>query len=201
MNKEESQNEIMNQVLNGHIDVQLIPYYHKITFWKLYPDNPTCNEEKLIYEGTLAYDGTVDNNLRYIGSNPANYVTFNNELWRIIGWMNNIDDGKGTKETRIKLIRNESIGNYSWDTSVSNNGYGVNEWSEADLMKLLNPGYESISIGGSLYWNKKSGNCYNGRYNAYTSCNFTNHGLNNDSKNMIGEAIWNLGEISYNRKL
>ena len=59
---------------------------------------------------TLAYDGTTDNNLRYVGSNPCNYVKVDNEIWRIIGVMNNIDDGTGKKETRIKLIRNESIG-------------------------------------------------------------------------------------------
>ena len=36
---------------------------------------------------TLAYDGTSDNNLRYVGANPCNYVTFNGEKagWRIIG--------------------------------------------------------------------------------------------------------------------
>ena len=49
---------------------------------------------------TLAYDGTADNNLRYVGANPCNYVSFNNELWRIIGVMNNIDDGTGNLETR-----------------------------------------------------------------------------------------------------
>ena len=27
---------------------------------------------------TLAYDGTEDNNLRYVGANPCNYVSFNN---------------------------------------------------------------------------------------------------------------------------
>ena len=94
---------------------------------------------------TLAYDGTSDNNLRYVGANPCNYVKIDNEIWRIIGVMNNIDDGTGKKETRIKLIRKDAIGIYSWDSSESsiNSGYGVNEWSQADLMKLLNPGYES----------------------------------------------------------
>ena len=78
---------------------------------------------------TFAYDGTSDNNLRYVGANPCNYVKIDNEIWRIMGVMNNIDDGTGKKETRIKLIRNEAIGEYSWDTSESsvNEGYGVNE--------------------------------------------------------------------------
>ena len=57
---------------------------------------------------------------RYRGASPKNYVTFNNEVWRIIGIFPT-DDGTGNIENRIKLIRNESIGNKYWDTSNSNN--------------------------------------------------------------------------------
>ena len=144
---------------------------------------------------TLAYDGTSDNNLRYVGKNPCNYVKIDNEIWRIIGLMNNIDDGTGKKETRIKLIRNESIGTYSWDSSESsiNNGYGVNEWSQADLMKLLNPGYESESVGGSLYYNNGSGNCYSDENNGTKACDFTTTGLKTNLKNLVGNTLWNTG--------
>ena len=144
---------------------------------------------------TLAYDGTSDNNLRYVGKNPCNYVKIDNEIWRIIGLMNNIDDGTGKKETRIKLIRNESIGAYSWDSSRSsvNYGYGVNEWSQADLMKLLNPGYESESVGGSLYYNNGSGNCYSSRINETTACDFTTTGLKTNLKNLVGNTLWHTG--------
>ena len=62
---------------------------------------------------TLAYDETVDNNLRYIGKDPNNYVLFNDELWRIIGIFDkNTHEVEGTE--LVKIIRNESIGNYSW---------------------------------------------------------------------------------------
>ena len=144
---------------------------------------------------TLAYDGTTDNNLRYVGKNPCNYVKIDNEIWRIIGVMNNIDDGTGKKETRIKLIRNESIGEYSWDSSESsvNGGYGVNEWSQADLMKLLNPGYESESVGGSLYYNNSSGNCYSSDNNGTKACDFTTTGLKTNLKNLVGNTLWNTG--------
>ena len=144
---------------------------------------------------TLAYDGTSDNNLRYVGANPCNYVKIDDEYWRIIGVMNNIDDGTGKKETRVKLIRNEFIGEYSWDSSESsvNNGWGVNEWSQADLMKLLNPGYESASVGGSLYYNNSSGNCYSSLNNATTSCDFTSSGLKTNLKNLVGNTLWNTG--------
>ena len=133
-------------------------------------------------------------NIRYYGASPNNYVYFNCEsypttnceLWRIIG----VFDGK------IKLIRNESIGNYSWDTSDStiNDGHGVNEWSQADLMKLLNPGHESESVGGSLYYNSKSGGkCYSGQNNATTSCNFTSTGIKDTTRNMIADITYNTG--------
>ena len=144
---------------------------------------------------TLAYDGTTDNNLRYVGANPCNYVKIDNEIWRIIGLMNNIDDGTGKKETRIKLIRNESIGKYSWDSSESsvNVGSGVNEWSQADLMKLLNPGYESEKVGGSLYYNNSSGNCYSGHNNRTKACDFTITGLKTNLKKLVGNTLWNTG--------
>ena len=63
--------------------------------------------------------------IRYYGANPNNYVSFNSELWRIIG----IIDGK------IKIIRNESIGNLPWDTSNSNN------WNITSLKSYLNENY------------------------------------------------------------
>ena len=139
-------------------------------------------------------------NTRYIGANPNNYVSIDGELWRIIGVMKDIDDGTGIKEDRIKLIRNESIGNYSWDSSESsvNGGRGVNEWSQADLMKLLNPGYDSESIGGSLYWNSMAGNCYNGENNATTTCDFTNIGIKSTLKELMSDAVWNIGSQGTN---
>ena len=63
--------------------------------------------------------------IRYYGKTPNNYVSFNNELWRIIG----VIDGK------IKIIRNESIGEYAWASNGSNN------WDNASLKSYLNGDY------------------------------------------------------------
>ena len=60
-------------------------------------------------------------------------------------------------------------------------------------MKLLNPGYESESVGGSLYYNNDSGNCYNNVNNATTSCDFTTTGLKTNLKNLVGNTLWNTG--------
>ena len=136
---------------------------------------------------------------RYIGADPNNYVKFNDELWRIIGVFDT-DDGTGKVEKRLKIIRNESIGSYSWDnkdtTTGAENNYGKNEWAEARLNYLLNPGHESETNGGSLYWNRKSGTCYKGQNNSTTSCDFTSTGLTDTAKSMIGDAKWYLGGSS-----
>ncbi len=137
----------------------------------------------------LVLDETADNNLRYIGSNPNNYVFFNNELWRIIGVMNNMKTNESDLgESRIKIIRTEPIGNYSWDSS------NINDWTSSDAMKLLNENYEREEIGGSLYWNATAGNCYVNKDNETSSCDFTSTGLKDEtSKNMIANTLWNIG--------
>ncbi len=113
---------------------------------------PNYNQELInyvndLYESgecsELVNDETKDNNLRYIGANPDNYVWFNDELWRIIGVMNNIDDGTGKTETRIKLIRDESLGDFYWDYKQNGVGSsttkdGSNDWSDSQLMMMLN---------------------------------------------------------------
>ena len=118
-------------------------------------------------------------------------------LYRIIGVFKDVELADGSKKDLIKVIRNYTIGEYSWDQSSSdvNEGYGINEWSQADLMKLLNPNHEKETVGGSLYWNSTSGTCYGFKdYEpAVISCDFTNKGLNTNAKNKIETVKWNLG--------
>ena len=156
-------------------------------------DAGTCIKENYHLTEEVVDDETIDHNLRFIGADPDNYVWFNNELWRIIGAMNNIDDGTGKKETRLKIIRDESIGEYSWDSDNANSGWGINEWSQSDIMKLLNPGYESENVGGSLYWNKTLGECFAGAANNTISCDFSDTGLEDNFKTMFGQTLWNVG--------
>ena len=61
-------------------------------------------------------------------------------------------------------------------------------------MKLLNPGYTAERLGGSLYYNSKSGNCYCFPNNMNTSCDFTSTGIKNEeTKSKIAEVNWNTG--------
>ena len=106
--------------------------------------------------------------IRYYGATPNNYVSFNKELWRIIG----VIDGK------IKIIRNESIGEMEWDSN------GKNNWNNASLKSYLNGEYYN-SIDGT-YKNMISEETYylNGEY--YNSIDGT-------YKNMISEETYYLG--------
>ena len=126
---------------------------------------------------TLAYDGTSDNNLRYVGANPCNYVTFNGEKagWRIIGILNT-PEGQ-----RMKLIRTNSLGNLSWD--YTSTGSYSNDWTTSTLQTLLNSG---------AYYNRTTGQYYNNSTTA-TTLDFTSNGLTEAAKNQIDTITWKLG--------
>ncbi len=246
----------------------------------------TCYKDNATHDtDNLAFDGTAENNLRYIGLQPNNYIDIGNGtypedvvksiitlqstededailefkydsmeicqmmeenitnpewsslpdgykifqlcheevthkkgepiLWRIIGVMNNIKPSEsGAGESRLKIIRDNDIGSLAWDTSdeTVNGGSGVNEWSDADIMKLLNPNYsnnrgekctgeyytemtceEDALVNNSLFWDSKNGTCYTLYNNKTLPCNYENIGLNSTAKSYIGEAYWNTG--------
>ncbi len=131
---------------------------------------------------TLAYDGTSDNNLRYVGKNPCNYVTFNGEKagWRIIGILNT-PEGQ-----RMKLIRTESIGDLPWNyTPTESDG---NDWTTSTLQTLLNSG---------AYYNRTTGQYYI-LFDTET-LDYTSNGLTDAAKNQIDTITWKLGGIESKR--
>ena len=175
-----------------------------------------------------------DNNIRYIGANPNNYVYFNCsdysnqndstcEKWRIIGVFKNMIKEDGTKEDLVKIVKDDRLSNASfyWDykkngvgTSTSN--LGSNDWTDSQLMMMLNPtdylksGYTidnnivKDNKGQTIYQNM--GSYYNGTSGCQpaavdsgadftcTSIDFTSTGLKNDStRNAIESVVWNLG--------
>lgn len=72
----------------------------------------------------------------YKGANPNNYITFNNETWRILSV---------EADGRIKIVRNELLSGRAFDTTGGE--YGSNSWDRpADLKTYLNGEYlESIT--------------------------------------------------------
>lgn len=143
------------------------------------------SDGNFITDATSLTSGTKGN-IRYYGASPNNYIYFNCddynnqsdstcEKWRIIG----IVDGK------VKILRDESLGDYSWDyTSTADYD---NNWHDSTLQVLLNNGY----------YNNTDGNTY---YNAYETTPITinfktdNKGIKNDeTRKMISESTWHLG--------
>ena len=128
----------------------------------------------LEYDGEgLKIDNTPDENIRYYGSNPNNYVSFNNELWRIIGVFGN----------NVKLVRKDSLGSLSWDSSEAsvNSGGGVNEWSTSALKNYLN----------TMYYGGTSVTCYDGQYKKEVTC--PTNKLDDASKTLIDNHTWKTG--------
>ena len=166
------------QVINGTkenataSEVKMPEYVKGTTYIKALYDNDVSRAAN-----GLKKDNTSDANIRYEGSNPNNYVSFNDELWRIIGVFGD----------NIKLVRSEELGKLSWDSSHRsvNNGWGVNEWSQADLKEYLNTRY----YGGT------SVTCYVDSNNSTTTC--PTGSLNSTSKSMINNYTWNTGAINF----
>ena len=154
----------------------------------------------------LEKDDTTDENIRYVGASPKNYLTFNDETWRIIGIFNVYNVETGRYEKLTKIIRNSKLGTaYSWDSSEStiNSGYGINEWSQADLMYELNcdgkstkycrdditEGYLSNLTSGTTLW-------YNSRNNGKDGSYDYSNNIKNTSLDKIATIRWNLGGYS-----
>ena len=140
----------------------------------------------------------LDNNgeYRYYGANPNNYISFNGELWRIINVANvksNKEDTIGSQ--RLRIIKGEPIGYHSWDADTDNTNSNNNNWETSTLNATLN----------GIYYNGTSGTCYmkdsvneNGFHDGTkTTCDYSENGtikgLNDESRNLIDNAVWYLG--------
>lgn len=151
----------------------------------------------------------TDNNTeqyRYQGNNPNNYVSFNNQLWRIIGYVpvclevspvtedttingTSFKQGEAqcTKwENRVKIIKADPIGAYAYNKSSYSSSNPI-VWIGSTIQGLLNTCYLGKKDGCDKY-------CY-----AYQTtqgvCNYSQNGINeNDSYgNMIESVYFNTG--------
>ena len=91
-------------------------------------------------DNTLQVDSKFATEYRYRGGNVSNYVTFNNEAWRIIGVIPT-EDTNGNVENRIKIIRDTSIGNMYWSTTKDTTTSSWNNWVTGTLNTYLNNDY------------------------------------------------------------
>ena len=134
-------------------------------------------------DSTLQIGGTESiTEYRYRGASPKNYVTFNNEVWRILGVFPT-DDGTGNIENRIKIIKDQSIGNKYWNTGNSNN------WARpATLNTELNTTYLNslTSEAQSMIGNTKY---YLGGYN--DSLKIQKDVMYQNERKIIGSTYYN----------
>lgn len=188
-------------------DMKMVPQNQLLTkISKIITDLYLNNKNKVVTDGSVQYqyatsvnlmndrlgDTTASldgGNIRYYGASPNNYIDVGDRasdnsviLYRIIGVF---DD-------KVKVIRNDSIGEYSWNNNP------VSEWTQASIMKLLNPGYTSETVGGSLWWNSGSGKCYFGSSDNGSSirpidCDYTSTGLSSSVQNKIADVTWHYG--------
>lgn len=201
-------------------------YYSNVALVK--KDSSSALVTKILGLGTsdLLYDGadtygdyrTSDNNLRYVGTNPNNYIYFNCsttvadqmndstcEKWRIVGVFNNVEDDKFNKDSRVKIIKDSPLGSYSWDTSSAsvNGGNGYNQWGEAtfadgsqydgaDLMSELNNDYlGSTTVGTDGKW-------FNGARNTKSALKPSSV-INETYEKMIQPVNWSVGATPSNQ--
>ena len=152
-------------------------------------------------DSTLQIGATEDiTEYRYRGANPKNFVTFNGETWRIIGVFPT-DDGTGKIENRVKIIKDQSIGEYKWDDGTTAYNYTKND----NLMLLQDKNKLKVE-----YLEKKNKNNFidlaiaepaksalnnwarPASLNTYLNKTYLN-ALSTTSQNMIGDTKYYLG--------
>ena len=158
------------------------------------------NEDK--ENNGLLMDNTKDANIRYSGSNPNNYVEFGNtgELWRIIGIFN-VTDSNGITSQKLKIVKSEGIGSFSWDAklnSQTNDYRGINDWTESDLMQELNGDYLNYNLTENKtnwfnsYW------ISSGPVSRQTGIFNYQYTIKEKYQQMISKSVWNIGGSAYN---
>ena len=138
---------------------------------------------------------------RYRGASPKNYVTFNNEIWRIIGVFPT-DDGTGKIKNRIKIIKDQSIGNKYWDNGTTAYNYTKNDnlmllqdnnKSKVEYLEKKDK-YDVISLAGFEPTPTVVSNNWARPATLNTELNTTYlNSLDSTSQNMIGNTKYYLG--------
>ena len=92
---------------------------------------------------------------RYVGANVNNYVSFNNDLYRIIGVFDDNSHGV-TGQKLVKLIAANSIGGYAWGVTNSSPDYTTystynNNWETSNANILLNEYFLNATDTSTIY--------------------------------------------------
>lgn len=143
-NTDEDQSQLQGAIFDGELRAEISEVEPTTALTLIANANPTtlmyanATEEQKGNMWTFNQAETVQvpatTDYRFIGESPNNWIKFNGEEdWRIIGVFDN----------KIKIIKNTSIGNYSFDykqngVGSSESDYGSNDWTDSQLMYMLN---------------------------------------------------------------
>ena len=159
--------------------------------------NPTLLSTKASTAGESG-NGTITNSThgyRYQGNNPDNYVWFNNEMWRIIGYVPVcLTSGCSSTENRVKIIRKESIGGLVYKANTSSDS----TWTASTIQKLLNTCYLGKKSDTDSTCASYCYSTYSRSYKPVAKCDYSSIGINESDYygNMIESVYWNVGEPS-----
>ena len=156
------------------------------TFTNLLPANASdMLKSKVVTTGDGLYkDEYEDGRYIYKGANPNNYITFNNELWRIMSV---------EKDGTIKIIR-KTIVKKAWDESKSNNWARpatLNTYLNGEYLSTITTNQDKIvshnwSIGSVTHDNKdltaqiavENGKTWNGKVALMTASEYLRSNTN-----------------------
>ena len=142
---------------------------------------------------------------RYIGANVNNYVSFNNDLYRIIGVFDDnshgVKDSEGKGKYLVKLISANLLGAYAYgvQNDVSGNySTSSNDFTIGNMNTLLNDNFYNKKIEGcdklTYYYNQTD-------YRTNDCSDIVGYGLGETSRNYIENVTWYLyGYDSYSHK-
>ena len=147
---------------------------------------------------------TNNHEYRYVGANVNNYVSFNNDLYRIIGVFDSNSHGQDGKML-VKLIRSRILGGYSWgnyntdNTSGSYSGYS-NDFTIGNMNKLLNEYFYNKTSTSSTYGNCSTWTYYynNTNYRTNDCSDIVGYGIDPNLQNYIETVTWHLYGYSSN---
>ena len=198
-------NSVTSQPDDTSADLSVTLTYEQKGSGTIIPGGDTVNmggqEVELVSSGDGLYEDEYESGkYTYKGANPNNYITFNNEKWRIV-----CIEADGS----IKIIRNESIGQKAFDIDNSN------KWDQSDIKEYLNDTYlltltqkdkvvnYSWSVGYSYVYDdeltvqieRENANTWLGeigiiRYSEYVRADSNNLCVTGTSQEECGETNW-----------
>ena len=141
---------------------------------------------------------TNNHEYRYVGANVNNYVSFNNDLYRIIGVFDSNSHGQDGKML-VKLIRSRILGSYAYGVYNTNNTSGTysgfsNDYTKGNLNILLNEYFYNKTDTSSTYGNCSTWTYYGGDNDMRTNncSDIVGYGIKSNLQNYLETVTWYL---------